>query len=235
MKKDGKKRSRFGSTTTVMVGGLTIIMLMLWYVMHSMVATPPSQSNNQASSSSSSSSGSSGQKLIRGSPTPHAVSQSMTHNNILQPIDRGIPSLSEADVKMLSDVLGPKASNFTTGHFITIPGWVTKDPEAGIPPPPCLYSQLTKYNVYLFEDGWRDATQVEEGTLSQCPLPKGGQMPLRKKEEDGGKEEDSVPEVSVVLAFRNMATDTIRSIISVLHCARQVKSIEILILDIASK
>lgn len=220
-----KKKSRgfsFGSTSTMLVGSLTMIMLVLWYIMHSMVVIPPT-SQSQASSSSSQSSQpqiSNIQKSMRGTPTQQKG------NYFMQSISQQKPSLTANDVSLLNSALGERASNFTTGVFITIPDWITHDPEAGIPPPPCLYAKQTGYNVYLFEEGWRDASAVEEGSSTQCPLPKGGQLPLSKEE---------IPQISIILAFRNMASDTIRSIISILNCARQVDSIEILILDIASK
>lgn len=227
-----KKSSRF---TTVIVGGLAFIMLTLWYIMHSMVSVPPSHAIKPSSPND--------QKLIRGSTSSISSSNPMktkhSNSNSLQDQTLSIltstfnsnhekvPSLTKTDVKLLSESLGHNNhNNFTTDLFITIPDWVNHD--IPMPPPPCLYSQITGYNIYLFEDGWRDVTQVIEGSSSQCPLPIGGQLP--KKKDDG-----KGIEVSIVLAFRNMAKDTIRSIISILHCARQIDSIEILVLDIASK
>jgi len=139
----------------------------------------------------------------------------------------------------LAAVLGPTAHNFTRSHFITIPSWVTAGPSGADahPPPPCLFAVKTKFNVYLFEDGWRDAAPAAAaafgangGGSAQCPSPVGGQLPMPSSQDNA-----AVPEVSVVLAFRNMATETIRALLSIVHNARDVASIEILLLDIASR
>ena len=79
--------------------------------------------------------------------------------------------------------------------------------------------------MYLFEDGWRDAAPAEANG-SPCPRPRGGQLPLPSAE--------ARPEVSVILSFRNMATDTVRALLSVVHNARDVGSVEVILLDIAS-
>jgi hypothetical protein len=134
----------------------------------------------------------------------------------------------------LAAVLGSSARNFTRAHFVTIPSWVTAGASADAHlPPPCLFAANTKFNVYLFEDGWRDAAPAEAaafgggGGSAQCPLPTGGQLPMPSN--------DAVPEVSVVLAFRNMAPEPIRALLSVVHNARDVASVEILLLDMASR
>lgn len=146
---------------------------------------------------------------------------------VARPTSIGPASLTASDLAKLSAVLGPSAANFTRGEFITVPAWVTKDPEAGVPDSPCLYSAKTKFNVFLFEDGWRDAAPADPaiGGAHPCPLPRGGQLPLP---------EGRAPQLSVVLAFRNMPTETVRALLSVVHNAAYVASVEVLVLDIAS-
>ena len=233
-------RKKHGSTkSNVVVAALLGVMITIWYLMHSMLRTHAApdlpaaspahahapalraaffSSSSYGSSSSSSSSSGHNTAHVLGPPTPE-----------------GPASLTPLDVSRLAAVLGPAAPNFTRSHFITIPSWVTAPNAADAhPPPPCLYAAKTKCNVYLFEDGWRDAAPANDATAfggaggsAQCPLPEGGQKPLPSA--------DAAPEVSVTLAFRNMATATIRAILSVVHNARDVASVEIILLDIASR
>ena len=51
--------------------------------------------------------------------------------------------------------------------------------EAGTVASPCLYSAKTKFNVFLFEDGWRDAAPAKDPSAggggegsAPCPLPR---------------------------------------------------------------
>jgi hypothetical protein len=146
----------------------------------------------------------------------------------------GPDSLTPFDVQRLAAVLGPAGPNLTRAQFVNVPDWIYHPP---VPPSPCLFSPKTGFNVYLFEDGWRDAALAEAGGTA-CPHPEGGQLPMSNSSTSsvvGGGGGAAVPQVSVVLAFRNAATDTIRALLSIIQNAAQVESIEVLLLDIASE
>ena len=205
-----QRRRRVGISSRCIIGAFSVIMAILWLSMHAMLKPPPLSAGTRGASVLPPSS-------VRKPPPLEVLGRQWGPEPI------GPADLTPADVSRLGAILGPTASNVTRGRFITIPDWVTKGP--GPPPAPCLRSPKTGVNVFLFEDGWRDeALGGARGT--QCPLPQGGQRPLPA---------GSSPEVSVVLAFRDLAPEAIRSLISVVHNAKDVGSVEVLLLDIASR
>jgi len=263
------RKKRGLGKTTVVVATLLAGMLVVWYSMHSMLSShtspaasevPPAAAAAASSGSVATSTSSAHASLRATTPTSGTSGASGTSRsrsitdgrlNALDlgpPTPVGLASLTPRDVSRLAAVLGPTAHNFTRSHFITIPSWVTAGASGADahPLPPCLFAAKTKFNVYLFEDGWRDAAPAEPaasgagGGSAQCPSPVGGQLPMPSTSPDNAASPNSaapaaVPEVSVVLAFRNMATETIRALLSIVHNARDVASIEILLLDIASR
>lgn len=201
------RRKRPTLSGTCVIGSLTGLLVVIWLLMHSMLAGPTRVEK----------------PALRPASTATLVTAKGEARKPTPPQPFGPPSLTSVDVQRLSSVLGPTAFNVTRGHFISIPAWVTQ--KAGAPPPPCLFSPITNVNIMLFEDGWRDAGTDGGATMTGCPAPFGGQLPIAP----------GVDTVSVVLAFRNMASDTIRSLISVVQNARDVASVEVILLDIASR
>lgn len=222
-----KKKPRI----TWVISCLAASMLIVWWTMHSMLRksaasttvnsaeSPPVDSKVSASSSLASS--------LRGadqSPQGQATRRTGEPSKVSRPDPPPYPpSLTASDTARLNAVLGAPL-NFTRAHFITIPDWVTKPPSS--PPPPCLWSPQKKTNVFLLEEGWADAGLHEAHGAAECPSPVGGQRPLAAGD---------APEVSVVLSFRDLAKEAKRALLSVIHNARDVESIEVILLDIASR